>query len=108
MVAGGVAGFLSAREENHPNQAEGGKGSAVAGAIAGGFTLVGQVIGGIAALNITPQVLERYGFRAVNLVRDTGYLAASLGTALYLSARFNIGVSRWIQSHACDCPILKK
>ena len=54
----------------------------IAGAIAGGFNIVGQVIGGIAALTIAPQVLERYGFRAVNLVRDTSYWAAGLGTDL--------------------------
>jgi len=34
--------------------------------------MVGQVIGGIAALTIAPQMLERYGFR----------LAAGLGTAV--------------------------
>lgn len=54
----------------------------IAGAIAEGFTMVGQIIGGIAALTITPQVLEQYGFRAINLVRDTSYWAAGLGTAL--------------------------
>lgn len=44
--------------------------------------MVGQVIGGIAALTIAPQMLERYGFRTVNLVRDTSYWAAGLGTVL--------------------------
>jgi len=50
LVAGAVAGFLSARQEKAPTQGDGGRLGAVAGGIAGGLVFIGQIFGAIAAL----------------------------------------------------------
>ena len=50
LVAGGVAGFLAAQQEQQPTKAEGARAGATAGGIAGGLIILGQVIGGLGAL----------------------------------------------------------
>ncbi|NOY99822.1 MAG: hypothetical protein GXP40_11600, partial [Chloroflexi bacterium] len=50
LLAGGAAGFFAARGEKRPAQGEGAKVGAIAGAISGALVLVGQIIGGLAAL----------------------------------------------------------
>ncbi|WKZ34781.1 MAG: hypothetical protein QY332_14265 [Anaerolineales bacterium] len=50
LVAGGLAGFFAARQENPPTRNEGAKTGATAGGIAGVLIIVGQVIGAIGAL----------------------------------------------------------
>lgn len=50
MVAGGIAGFLAAQQEKLGVKGEGARAGATAGGIAGGLMILGQIIGGIAAL----------------------------------------------------------
>jgi hypothetical protein len=50
LVAGGVAGFLAAQQEQQPTKADGARAGATAGGIAGGLIILGQVIGGLGAL----------------------------------------------------------
>lgn len=51
LVAGGVAGLLAARQEKPiTTKADAARAGGIAGGIAGGMVLLGQVIGGMAAL----------------------------------------------------------
>jgi hypothetical protein len=50
LLAGAVAGFLTAQQEKPSSKTEGARAGAVAGAITGGLVIVGQIIGGIGAL----------------------------------------------------------
>jgi len=50
LVAGGVVGYLTAQQEKLPTKGAGARAGAVSGGIAGTLIIVGQVIGGIAAL----------------------------------------------------------
>lgn len=50
LLAGGLAGFLAARQEKVPIKGTGARLGAVAGAITGGLMLIGQALGGIGAL----------------------------------------------------------
>jgi len=50
LIAGGVAGFLTAQQEKPGAKGDGARAGAVSGGIAGALIIVGQVIGGIAAL----------------------------------------------------------
>lgn len=50
LVAGAVAGFFAARQERPLTKNEGARAGATAGGIAGGLIILGQVIGGMAAL----------------------------------------------------------
>jgi hypothetical protein len=53
LLAGAAAGFFTAQAEKAPNKNDGARAGAISGAIAGGVTLVGQLIGGVAALVLT-------------------------------------------------------
>jgi len=50
LIAGGVAGFMAAQREKPASKNEGARAGATAGGIAGGLIILGQMIGGIAAL----------------------------------------------------------
>ena len=50
LIAGAAAGFFAAQQEKLPNKRDGARAGATAGAIAGALIIIGQVIGGIAAL----------------------------------------------------------
>lgn len=50
LVAGAVAGYLAVQQEKPMTKGEGSKIGAIAGAIAGGLVIIGQVIGGVGAL----------------------------------------------------------
>ena len=50
LVAGGIAGFLAAQQEQQPTKADGARVGATTGGIAGGLIILGQVIGGLGAL----------------------------------------------------------
>jgi hypothetical protein len=50
LVAGGVAGFRAANQEKPPVKSEGAKAGAVAGVIAGGLMIIGQLSGGLIVL----------------------------------------------------------
>lgn len=61
LIAGGVAGYLTAKKEMLASQSEGGKAGAIAGAIAGGLSLIGQIIAGITSLLILPMIYQQMG-----------------------------------------------
>ena len=50
LLAGAGAGFFTAQAEKAPTKNDGARAGAISGAIAGGLTLVGQLIGGVAIL----------------------------------------------------------
>ena len=50
LIGGALAGYFAAQQEKAPSKNEGAKLGAISGAIAGALILIGQVIGGIAAL----------------------------------------------------------
>ncbi len=50
LLAGGLAGYLGAKQENISIRGDAAKAGATAGAIAGALMIIGQIIGGIAAL----------------------------------------------------------
>jgi len=53
LLAGAAAGFFAAQAEKAPTKNDGAQLGAISGAIAGGLTLVGQLIGGVGALVLT-------------------------------------------------------
>ena len=50
LIAGGVAGYLTAQQEKLSTKSDGAKAGGIAGGIAGGLVIIGQLIGGVAAL----------------------------------------------------------
>jgi hypothetical protein len=50
LIAGAVAGLLAAQQERAGSKSAGAQLGAVAGVVAGGLVLIGQVLGGLAAL----------------------------------------------------------
>lgn len=50
LIGGIVAGFLTGRQEKAVTKSAGAQGGAISGAVAGALMIVGQIIGGIAAL----------------------------------------------------------
>lgn len=50
LIAGAAAGFFAVQQEKPTVKGEGAKIGAIAGAIAGGLVIVGQIIGGVGAL----------------------------------------------------------
>lgn len=53
LLVGAAAGFFAAQAEKAPTKNDGARLGAISGAIAGGLTLVGQLIGGVGALVLT-------------------------------------------------------
>lgn len=50
LLAGAVAGFLTGQQEKAASKGDGARAGATSGAIAGGLIIIGQILGGIAAL----------------------------------------------------------
>src|SRR5258706_13203007 len=50
LLAGGAAGFFAAQQGKLPTKSDGAKAGATAGAISGALIIIGQELGGIAAL----------------------------------------------------------
>jgi hypothetical protein len=50
LIAGGIAGYLAVQQEKSVTKNEGARVGATAGGIAGGLIILGQILGGIAAL----------------------------------------------------------
>jgi hypothetical protein len=50
LIAGALAGYFAAKQENAATKNDGAKAGAIAGAIAGGLIIIGQIISGLAAL----------------------------------------------------------
>lgn len=83
LIAGALAGYFAVKKESPATQSEGGKIGAVAGAIAGGLAVIGQVIGGIAALTLMPAILEslgNYGYSGIS--GQATYWLSGAATAL--------------------------
>jgi hypothetical protein len=80
LVAGAIAGYFAAKQESPASQSEGGKIGAIAGAIAGGLGVIGQVIGGIASLTLLPSLMQSLG--------NYTYSAASGQAVYWISGAF--------------------
>jgi hypothetical protein len=52
LLAGGLAGYLTARQADLPLQSMGARAGAIAGLVAGGTIIIGQTVGGFLALAI--------------------------------------------------------
>jgi hypothetical protein len=50
LLAGGIAGYLTAQQEKLPARGDGARAGAISGAIAGALIVLGQIIGGVGAL----------------------------------------------------------
>jgi len=83
LVAGAIAGYFAVKQENPASQSESGKVGATAGAIAGGLGVIGQIIGGIAALTILPPLLESMGnYSYSSISGEATYWLSGAATAL--------------------------
>jgi hypothetical protein len=87
MIAGAVAGFLSAYVGEAPTRRDGAQSGAIAGAVSGGVTLMGQLIGGVLALAFiqttgTPVFVGRVPGPSAPFHELTLYYAVGIGTAL--------------------------
>jgi len=87
LIAGGIAGFFAIQQEKPATKNEGARAGATAGGIAGGLIILGQILGGIAALVYMQSsgVPSPFG-QVPNLSSDPAaqisFYAAGLGTAL--------------------------
>ena len=86
LLAGGVAGFLAAQQEKLPTKSEGAKAGAISGAIAGALVIIGQVLGGIAALAFMQASGMQFPFGQIPTTADSSgmlvYYASGVGTGL--------------------------
>ncbi len=86
LLAGGVAGFLAAQQEKLPTKAEGAKAGAISGGIAGVLVIIGQVLGGIAALAFMQASGMQVPFGEIPSAADSSgmlvYYASGVGTGL--------------------------
>jgi hypothetical protein len=86
LLAGGLAGFLAAQQEKLPTKSEGAKAGAISGGIAGGLVIIGQVIGGIAALAIMQSTGTQLPFGTIPETSDPSgmviFYASGIGTGL--------------------------
>jgi hypothetical protein len=86
LLAGGLAGFLAAQQEKLSTKNEGAKAGAISGGIAGGLVIIGQVIGGIAALAIMQGTGTQVPFGTIPDTSDPSgmaiFYASGIGTGL--------------------------
>lgn len=87
LVAGALAGFFAAKQENAASKNAGARAGAIAGAIAGALVLVGQVIGGLGALALIQYSGMQLPFGDVpsassDISQQIIYFASGLGTSL--------------------------
>lgn len=65
LLAGAAAGYLAVQQEKPTMKGEGAKVGAIAGAIAGGLVIIGQIIGGVGALAFIQYSGIQFGFGSV-------------------------------------------
>jgi hypothetical protein len=86
LLAGGLAGFLAAQQEKLATKSEGAKAGAISGGLAGALIIIGQVLGGIAALAFMQSNGTQLPFGTIPDVSDTagmvGFYAGGIGTGL--------------------------
>src|SRR5574341_1225263 len=87
LIAGGIAGFFAAQQEKLATKSEGAQAGATAGGIAGGLIILGQIVGGVAALIFMQTSGGQSPFGQVpSLSGDPtsriAYYAGGLGTAI--------------------------
>ncbi len=82
LAAGAAAGYFAVKGEVPASQGEGGKIGAIAGAIAGALTLVGQALGGLVSLTVAPSILEELGNYSYGpLAEQASYWLSGAATA---------------------------
>ncbi len=87
LVAGAIAGYLTAQREKPFTKKEGARAGATAGGIAGGVIIIGQLLGGIGALVLmqasgTPTIFGELPDLSADPATQIGFYASGLGTAL--------------------------
>lgn len=87
LIAGAVAGFLAAQREKPITKNEGARAGAIAGGIAGALIILGQIIGGMAALfymqaSGTSTPFGQLPDLAGDPASQIGFYAGGVGTAL--------------------------
>jgi hypothetical protein len=87
LIAGGAAGFLAAQQEKLPARSDGAKAGATAGGIAGALVIIGQLIGGMAALAYMQMSGAQVPFGEVPTANSdpalmVGYYLGGIGTGL--------------------------
>lgn len=86
LVAGGIAGYLAARQEKPLTKNDGARLGATAGGIAGGLIILGQIIGGMAALAYMQSTGATTPFGQMPDLSDpaasVGFYAGGIGTAV--------------------------
>jgi hypothetical protein len=87
LIAGGAAGFFAAQQEKLPAKSDGAKAGATAGGIAGALVIIGQLIGGMAALAYMQMSGAQIPFGEVPTANSdpalmVGYYLGGIGTGL--------------------------
>ncbi len=87
LIAGAVAGFFASQQEKMGTRGEGARAGAIAGGIAGVLIIIGQVIGGIAALYYLQSTGAMLPFGQIPSQSDTSssqivYYLSGAGTSL--------------------------
>ena len=85
-IAGALAGYFAAKNEHPLSKGEGAKTGAIAGAIAGGLVLIGQMLGGVAALTLLPAIYEAMDIPLAEVSSDPSYWVSGLLMAVCFSA----------------------
>ena len=87
LLAGAVAGFFAAQQEKLATKGDGARAGATAGAIAGGLIIIGQLIGGVAALFLLQNTGAQLPFGQIPSAADGAtsqiiFYLSGAGTAL--------------------------
>jgi hypothetical protein len=87
LIAGGAAGFFAAQQEKPLTKNDGARAGATAGGIAGGLIILGQILGGIAALFYMQSTGTQPPFGQLPSLSDDpttqlAFYAGGIGTAL--------------------------
>ena len=87
LLAGGIAGFFAARQENPVTKSAGASAGAMAGGLAGGLIILGQIIGGMAALYYMqakglPSILGQIPSPSSSAAAQAFFYLGGLGSAL--------------------------
>lgn len=90
LLAGGLAGFLAAQQEKLPTKNEGAKAGAISGGIAGGLVIIGQVIGGVAALALMQSTGTQLPFGTIPDASDPAGMVAFYGGGIGTGLCFGI------------------
>lgn len=91
LIAGAIAGYLAANSEKASTKGNGARLGAVSGAITGGLILLGQIIGGVAALAYiqfsgTPIPFGSVPPPSADPSQQVIYYVSGLGTGLCIGA----------------------